>query len=306
MNTPNNPGVKPVPGPSPTPSISAPRMNLKDLPRLNTRTDFLTVGYYGQEGTGKTTSLLDMANFGPVLLVNAEAGAKPEALARRGINTDNIVPWPSPGVPINFDTLESVYLSMQADLLADPTSWAGVGFDSLTEIVRVFLANERERQFRGAGKARDRWFTDRSDYGVTANQVSDILRKFRSLPCHFGFTALERRDTDSDGKVMYGPNVTPALMADIPGFVDVLIHCVAVTPDVEDQFAAPMYAGWTRPHDKKYRGKDRNDSGMPNRMPSPSFGRILAYVRGDLTKDSDAIFQAAKAAAQSQTATPAA
>jgi len=302
---PKVPDIRPVAAAPPASSTSPARINLGALPGLSDETDFLTLGFYGQEGTGKTTNLLDMANLGRVLLVNAEAGAKPRALRKRGIDTDNIIPWPNTlaGEELSFDGLEAVYYSMKSDLLADPHSWAGVGFDSLTEIVRILIATERERQFtknRGTSKARDRWFTDRSDYGVATNQVSDLLRKFRALPCHFGLTALERRDSDPDGKVAYGPAVNPALMSEIPGFVDVLVHTVAVTGS-DDENADVLYAGWTVPHGGKYRGKDRNSADLPKRMPSATFTRILAYINGTLTKDTDEIFQLAKARAMAQT-----
>jgi hypothetical protein len=114
----------------------------------------------------------------------------------------------------------------------------------------------------------------------------DLLYWFQSLPCHFIMTALERRDVDDDGKVAYGPDVTPALMSQIPGFVNVLVHTVVVGDDDD-----PTYAGWTVRHDKKYRAKDHYGV-LPRRMPIPTFDRIYRYIREEMTKDNDPVLRA--------------
>lgn len=262
-----------------------------DIPVLAPEHEFMSVCWYGAEGTRKTTYLSHMANLGPILIVNAEAGAKSRALARRGVDVDNIRIWPAPGQKLTFGGLENLYFTVKSRLDNESGSVAGVGFDSITEIVRVLLANERERGYlatMGSSRARDRWQTDRNDYGVLANQISTILRWFRDLPCHFAMTALERRDQDDDGKVKYGPAVTPALMQDIPGFVDTMAH----TTILENGTGV----GWTQPIGK-YRAKDR-DGILPNPMPDPTFTRIRAYIDGNLTEDTDQILIDAKEAAK--------
>jgi hypothetical protein len=251
--------------------------------------EYMSVCLYGEEGTGKSTHLAYMANLGPILAINAEAGLKSRALARRGVEVDNIMVWPRPGEKLTFNGLETLYFQTKLQLQHNPGSVAGVTFDSITEIVRVLLANEGARAFRaaqGSGKPRDRWATERNDYGVVAKQVGTLLRWFRDLECHFGMTALMRRDTDHDGKVAYGPSVTPALMGDIPGFVDMLIH-TEINPQ-------GLYVGWTAAHGGKYRAKDR-DGVLPKCLPDPTFSRLRAYVDGELTKETDELFQAAKA-----------
>lgn len=257
-------------------------------PTLAPETEYMSVCYYGEEGTGKTTHLMSMANLGPVLVVSAEAGLKSRALTRRGIDITNIKPWPRPGQAITFAALEQLYFQTKLQLQHNPGSVAGITFDSITEIVRVLLANEGDRAYRaaqGSSKPRDRWFTDRADYGVITKQVGTLLRWFRDLECHFGMTALMRRDTDHDGKVAYGPSVNPALMGDIPGFVDMLIH-TEINGD-------GLYVGWSVAHGGKYRGKDR-DGVLPKCLPDPTFSRLRAYVDGELTKETDALWLAAR------------
>jgi hypothetical protein len=258
------------------------------LPGLSEDTDYLAVCWYGLEGAGKTINLCSMAKIGPMVLLSAEAGAKILALKRFGIPTDNIRIWPNreKGERFDFAGLEALYYQIKAELVANPGCWVGGGMDSFTEIVRLFVIDERNTQYaRAARKSveRGRFFTDRDDWGVVTQQLQEKLREFRSLPWHFGFTALERRDLDPDGKVAYGPAANPALMNDLPGFVDMLVHCQATEmPDGEDD----VYLGWSKKHDGKYRAKDRYGV-LPKVLPNPQFDRLLAYVRGALDPTND-------------------
>jgi hypothetical protein len=268
-----------VPPPDPT-NVEPLR---EQLGALEEEDDWLSVGYYGFGGSGKTTDLCAMARRGPMLLVSAESGAKVKALQRQGIPTDNIHPWPDPkkGEEITFASFEQLYYRVKADLLRDPDSWFGIGFDSLSEIVRLLIIDERTREYHrltARGKERKRYFTDRDDYGAVTAMVGEKLRQFRNLPCHFGFTALERRDDDG----FYGPSANPGIANDLPGFVDLLIHCERQTLD---DGGDAVYLGWTKEHDK-YRAKDRY-GWLPLILPDPQFDRLLAWVREDLTPASD-------------------
>lgn len=268
-----------VPGVTVVPTVSL----ADSLPALSEDKDWLSVGYYGLEGSGKTADLLAMARLGRMLLVNAESGAKPSALRRLGIPYENIRPWPDAekGETVTFESFEALYFRVKTDLLADPTSWIGVGFDSLTEVVRLLIADERQRQYHRAirrGKERERYFTDRDDYQAVTAMIGEKLREYRHLPCHFGFTALERRDDDG----MYGPAANPAIANDLPGFVDLLVH--TERQEVGDD-GPDVFAGWMSKHGK-YRAKDRY-GWFPKILPDPQFDRLLGWVREDITPEND-------------------
>lgn len=274
--------------PNPTPANgpdAEPAVPLQDqLSGLAEDTDYLSVCYYGLEGSGKTTAVAAMAHLGNILLINAESGAKPRALRDRGIPVENIRVWPDQarGEAFDYDGLEGLYHRLKSDLMRDPNSWVGVGADSITELVRMFINNERTVQYRRAvrrNKERDRWFTDRDDWNTVTTQVGELLRKFRYLPCHFAMSGLQRRD-DSSG--LFGPSANPGVASDLPGFVDMLIHC-----DVQElrDDGPDVFIGWSRTHDK-YRAKDRYGV-LPKALPDPHFHRLLSYVRGGLTPETD-------------------
>lgn len=258
-------------------------------------TDPVNALYYGPGGTGKTTALAAMANLGRVLFINAESGIKARPLRNLGIKIENIELFPRPGESLDFDVLEDRFWQIKSDLQDDPDSWAGTVWDSLSEIYKLLLDQIVEYQVEKSertGKSRlrdadpgdliDRFFIDRSDYGVMTEQVRLLVRRFRDLPCHFGISALERREQDDDGMVVYQPAVNPALQNDVFGYMDIVLHTESgVVAGVEE------YRGTARAHGK-YRGKDRFGA-LPRMLVTPWFDRIVSYVEDELDVRSDPI-----------------
>lgn len=253
---------------------------------LDDTQDYLKVLYYGPEGSAKSSNALTLAKMGRILLINAEGGAKRQALKRLGIPTENIRVWPRrQGDPITNAGLDELYFQIKTDLDADPESWAGVVFDSITDIVTALLGQVVERRI---DKARakgvliddvDEHFTEISDYGTMSKMISDKIRKFRDLPTHVVYTALQRRVVDNDTSlVTYMPAVTPGVAVPLLGYVDFVLACRA--EDEQGNFRALTKKG------NRYRAKDRFGI-LPDVMAVPSMERLFAYASGELTIDSD-------------------
>lgn len=250
----------------------------------------LKVMWYGREGTGKTTDAASMANLGPVLYINAEGGLDKGALRKQGINVANIRVAPKPGERITFDLLEKWVYRLASDLQDDAESWAGVVFDSMTEIATLLLEDITARAHKKAqrkGLDRDRFFVDRSEWGVMTEQVRLLVRRFRDLPCHFGMTALERRDVDDDtGRVMYGPAVNPGLQNSLLGYPGVVLYCKAGPLDSDENDAADVVYRALAETRGKYRAKDRTGT-LPPVLVDPRFDRVVAYALGGLEERDD-------------------
>lgn len=254
--------------------------------------DFTNGLWYGPGGTGKTTALAAAANLGTLILVNAEGGIKKRPLAKRGINVSNIESVVLADYENKYDTLEGLFWQIKDELTTKPGSIVAVGWDSVTEIAKVVLRDvisarvaKAERTGKGSD---DPFFTDRSDFGVQTEQLRLLLRRFRDLPCHFGVSALERRDQDDDGAVHYGPAVGPAFATDLFGYMDVVCHT-----SVSDTYTDEEYWGHFRPVGK-YDAKDRLDVIPHAGLVDPWFDRVVGYVNDTLTLEHDPIMGAAR------------
>ncbi len=254
--------------------------------------------YYGDGGTGKTTALASMANLGKVLLVNSESGIKAKALRQRGVEVENIEVFPGPGEELTFAGLEEQWLRIREELNEDPDAYAGVGWDSVTEIQQALKDTEVQGAVSRANKAgRDRspWIVDQDNWRAVNEQCRQLIRKYRDLPCHFGLTALTRREQDNDGAVVYLPSVTPGLQNDLLGWMDVVcVTQVALVGDEQEE----EFRGLFRPH-SKWRGKDRLNA-LPKWLVDPTFDRVASYVDDELDVEGDPVMQEARKRAEAQ------
>lgn len=282
---------------APAPSTDAPSVPLREAPKakiakqsdaltgttLSETTDTVNALWYGKSGTGKTTALAALANLGPVVIINAEGGLKRRPLQNRGINVGNIEVFTLADYDRKYECLESVFWNLKARLDDDPTSIVGVCWDSITEIHKVLIRESidtRVAKATATGRGSDDpFFIDRSDYGVMTEQMRILIRRYRDLPCHFGVTALERREVDQeDGRVTYGPAITPAIANDLFGYMDIVCHSETLDDEYVGRFNSIG----------KYEAKDRFDA-LPRTLAQPWFDRVVAYVNDELTDATDPI-----------------
>lgn len=259
-----------------------------ELGTLDDDDDYLKILYYGVGGTGKTTDVAAMARLGPVVYVDAAAGLKRRALDKMGIPTSNILPYRN----ITNAGLEELFWSVKASLEEDDPP-IGVSLDLLGEMQKMLLEfiaakayDKTVAKAERSGQETDRTEFDiyKEDWGVNTEQMRRLIRKFRDLECHTAFVCLPRRDQDDDGTVTYGPAVSPALQADLIGYVD--LGCATRVREVAGE---PEFYGTFRPHGAWW-GKDRFHA-LPKELVDPTFDRVLAYVREELTVETDPIMQ---------------
>src|SRR4051812_33146364 len=178
------------------------------MPRtLTAEEEPVNVLWMGDGGTGKTTDLLALARFGKVLMVNAEQGIKAGALQRwcrelygEDFPVENVEVFPDPENPeekITLSALEQLWSNIREDLHKDPKRWLGIGWDSITEIQKKFADLEKQDAVAKAnrrGAERDPLTMDQDNWRRVNDMTRQLVRKYRDLPCHFGMTALQRRE----------------------------------------------------------------------------------------------------------------
>lgn len=254
--------------------------------------EYVNALYYGKSGTGKTLAAAHMAKLGPVVFINAENGLKKRAAKQHGIDPSNVLIFPDPATDeeLTFKAIEDLGWELKAELDDDPTRYAGIVWDSASEIHKVLLTTHANKMWEKAqrnGRDRDRFFIDRPDYGVMTEQMRTLIQFYRDLPCHLAITALERRDQDDDGKIQYAPAVTPALQADLIGWMDIIGHTY-----VETFKTGPEYRADFEPAGK-YQAKDRFEA-LPRMLIDPFFDRIVGYVHDEINSDNDPVMNAGR------------
>ncbi len=253
---------------------------------LSEERDFLKILYYGDPGTGKTTHLASLTHIGPMIFVDAESGIKRAAMTKREIPLEQL----TVDRTVTFDNLEKMFFELKGQLEDDPDAVAGVAIDSLTEVQKklmdVILVDSVARTQK-KGMERSRFDIYKEDWGVNTEQLRQLTRKFRDLPCHVGFACLPKRDQDDDGAVIYGPALTPAFQTDVMGYVDIICHTRVEQVGDEEIFVGDFHRAG------KFIAKDRYGM-LPKTLVDPTFDRVVQYVNGELTADSDPIVTLAR------------
>ena len=254
--------------------------------KLSDEAESVKILYYGDYGSGKTSALASAARLGPVLYVDAESGLKARPLRNLGIPVEKIEVHRA---DISWKALDELFWLLKNQIDKGKAPYKALLLDSVSEIqnklVEQIMARNQEKAER-KGMERDPFLTTLEDWGQNAAQLRDLIRKYRDLPIHVGFASLERRDQDDDGKVRYGPAVSPSVAKDLGGYVDIVCHTtVELIGEQEFYIGTFSQAG-------KYSAKDRFGV-LPKRMVDPTFDRIIAYVSGELTRETDAIQQEA-------------
>lgn len=247
--------------------------------------DFARVALYGRYGMGKSTALAHAALLGTTVVVDAEKRLKPGPLRRLGVPVENIEPHRD----VSYSMLKNLVRDVSERLYDDPTSVAAVGLDAVDEIVKLMVRQVLEKELGVAQARADKRGEDivlnpfdiqRDMWGMMTEQLRLVLRDLRDLPCHLVFTSHERRDLDNDGEVVIGPAANPALQADIMGYVDIMGH---VRMD-NGWYVALFDPG------SKYQAKDVFGV-LPKTMANPTMDRIVGYIQGTLTPETDLVQQ---------------
>lgn len=257
---------------------------------LDQTTDLVRIMYYGDPGKGKTTAMAGMARLGKVIYIDAERRLKPGPLRRLGIPIENIEVF----TDVSYPSLEALAFEL-SDRIAGGEEIVGVCWDSVTETGRILLQTLVDASVEStlrAGKERSPWSTAIGDYGDMTEQMRRLIRRFRDLPVHLACSCLPNRDTDEEGAVRIAPALTPAVLRDFLGYMDLVFHTRMELVAGEEE-----YSVLTKPIGK-WEAKD-SFGVFPRVLVNPSFDRVMAYVNGDVTRENDPVQKAAAAARKS-------
>lgn len=231
-------------------------------PTLDKTPSFIDMVYLGEPGSGKTTAAAHMALLGKIVWVCGEMGLEPDRLKELGIPVENIELHDA----IDYDSLVELATEMRTSLRATPGCYAGVVFDTFSEIQGRLLEAKAKTLL-----------ISQNEYGVNTSELTRLLRKFTDLPCHTAYVTHTKREEDKKDNgttsVTYKSMMTPKVGSTLDGYVRISCHMVAQARGDSDE---ADYVGFLRPHFAR-RGKDRTGT-LPPKLVSPTFDRIEAYV----------------------------
>jgi hypothetical protein len=246
--------------------------------------EFLKILFYGDYGAGKTTSMAYMSKLGVIKWIRTDKGIRPRRLTALGLDISRIEPVD------NFEpiTLEKSITEWRELLAADPGALAGVCLDTGTELLarRIEVYVDQDwRKARIAAKRDhvaidplDRYISGdvRDQYKGASQEIRRMTRALHDLPCHVAIACQMRFEAGQ-----FTPDLSPAIRGDMIGYAGIVIRL-----QVEGDMAGdPLVVGYPRP-DATHVAKDQYGM-LPSRLAYPTFDRVLAYVQGDLDKDTD-------------------
>lgn len=259
-----------------------------DRPTLDELQEYARILWYSDPGMGKTTDIAEAARYGHVVYIDSENGLKARALKRHGIPTDNI----EPRRITTYDGMIEFHQEM-LERLADGEDIFAVAWDTASKTANslldaIAIESARKDKLKSGKSGKDEWLIKseddvyQDDYGTLGTQMRRIIRRLHGLDCHLLIGCHQRKDKDDDtGKMLVRPALSPAVIGDLVGYMDVVIHCQVTTfEDDEEEFS-----GLTRPRGVVL-AKDRF-SALPVRLIDPNFTRVVGYIDGTIDKDKD-------------------
>jgi hypothetical protein len=177
---------------------------------------------YGRPGCGKTT--FAATGPGPVLFVDCDEGLlgleniTDKRAQELGIRADEVYSESFTTLP----GLIQIIRKQRDNLKQDPNFWGTIVLDNLTDLQRILKENLLQKD---EDKPRD--LLTQQDWGIILNQMQQIVRAIKHLPCHSVFIAHESEKDTGDWSSLSGKT-----QEELPGHVDVVTRYVMVEREV--------------------------------------------------------------------------
>ena len=171
---------------------------------------------YGKSKTGKTSSALTLKPE-TTLILSAESGLLPLA-------SKNFTVWEIE----NFEDMITAYKRLQEPEMQK--KFKVIFIDSLTEVNELckeqILRGSRPVESKEPVKVTKEMMTQ-PNWGILLVRMVGLVRKFRDLPYHVIFTALEDNVKDElMGGISFIPSLNGKFATNVPGFFDEVFRMV--------------------------------------------------------------------------------
>lgn len=206
---------------------------------------------YGEPGVGKTV----FAGTSPKALILTSDASETMSAAAMGSQADV---WVCPG----YDDIDQAWEYLRHE---GHEQYDWVWLDNLT-LLQDQAMDEIMADLVKDKPHRNRWVPDQHEYLVNQNRISTMIRSFKKLPMHVGFTAHVMKTEDLDGKILYLPMLQGgqgALSQKVCGYMNVVGYLMVQRK--EGAAKRILYTEKTG----KYLAKGRFP-GMPGKLEDPT------------------------------------
>jgi hypothetical protein len=231
---------------------------------------FMKALVFAPHGRGKTTFLgtaQEDERTAPLLLLDFEGNTE----SLYGLDVDI---WPVR----NWDNFEEVYRFLSVP----GHGYKSIGIDSISEVNTYALLQEMTRRVNIGGPGRED-FPDQAqkqDYGAILVQMRRLLRRFRDLPMHVIYTALDDTEPEPGEGIVKIPGMVGKMRREVGALMSVVGY-IALDPEKKDDHGEPLRTLLLRDIPAfrvKVRTAWKMTHTVPQRLDDPTVGKLMNVV----------------------------
>jgi len=236
---------------------------------------------FGPTGIGKTTFLGGAQSdprTAPMLILDFEGGTN--SLVGLDIDVIQIRDW---------EDYDYAYEVLENPKHPDHQPWRSVAIDSLSETHLFAILNILDDQAeKRLDKGQSPDLANEGDYGIALVQMRKLIRRFRDLPLHVFFTALDQDGTEPGVGIIKKPALFGKLANEAPGLMDLVSYYTWLKPggnpnDVTVKEVRTLcLKNYTR-----YRAKVRTiwqATNVPDEIRNPTMSQLLDILEVPIPK----------------------
>lgn len=242
---------------------------------------------YGESGIGKTqlcASASLVPSCAPVLLIDCEQGS---TSAKNFPKVSVVQPQTMTEVLQVLKSLREFAAKAASDDSEFEFPYGTVILETATELQKLSMSDILKKgveKAKALDRDKDPDVPEISDHGRVLNQMTNLVRAFRNLPCNFLLTCHASIDTTIASRPKAKPMLTGRFADELPGMMDIVLYMSARKSKNDPQ--GPSYRTIQTATTAEAVAKDRSET-LPKLMLETDFPEIFDYIEGNKTTEEE-------------------